>query len=238
MEEEERRTRTERSRSPVGLNPSPSRTPGALDHGGTTDPFGPPAWAEGLPGESKPMNLRDPSCPGLGTAVWPQGVGVCRVYLPKGSGDVLFTPSPRPPPFANHLGSQRSLLPDPGLAPSRGPLKACVRSCSPHGFHVTRLKVKPLHSQAPGWPHLPFLPLLPCTALLTHLPAHADLWTRVLSLCSPQHRWQIPSLPCILSPSTPEYQPPEVRTFVCVQSLGPQHLHWTRSIGDPQKNIC
>lgn len=52
-----------------------------------------PLWASGM---GKPTNLRDPSCPGLGPAAWPQGVGVCWAHVPKGSGDVPFTPSPSP----------------------------------------------------------------------------------------------------------------------------------------------
>lgn len=67
----QRRRREEQEQKQVtcSTEPSPSRMPGALDHGGTTNTFGPLGWAGALPGESKPMNLRDPSCLGLETAV-------------------------------------------------------------------------------------------------------------------------------------------------------------------------
>lgn len=153
----------------------------------------PVAPGEVWPGESKAMTLKDLRYLGLWPTVWPQGVGVCWVYLPKGS--VLFTPPPWPPLAVNHLGSWRALLPDPGLAPPRGPSKTCVRSRSPMAPTSLRFKAKsslwppgpaqsnPWLASSPLLPHCSAGPVVLLTVPLT--PRHTPPWAPKFSPSAP-----------------------------------------------------
>lgn len=147
-----------------------------------------------------------------------QGVGICWVHLPKGSGDVLFSPSPQP----QHHGSPG--LPQerpckPGLAPSRVLGKPALGHVLPTA-HLTQAQSQVLadfHDPAqpsPGWLRLrlsssPSLCPAPQPSGLcaSHPGTLLPLGTRIPSLCSLQRHWQTLSFPCIICLPQLECQP-------------------------------